>query len=68
MPAVSAELLRSLRTGQCGMFNWLKQAIAALTAKEYNADVLRLAQTEYRKDWEHAYHMLMQGKKPYTGV
>ena len=34
----------------------------------YNADVLRLAKVEYRKDWEHAYHMLMQGKKPYTGV
>ena len=35
---------------------------------DYNADVLRLAKVEYRKDWEHAYHMLMQGKKPYTGV
>lgn len=50
------------------MFNWMKQLIAALTAKEYDRDVLRLAQTEYRKDWQHAYHMLMQGKKPYTGV
>jgi hypothetical protein len=34
----------------------------------HNADVLRLAKVEYRKDWEHAYHMLMQGKKPSTGV
>ena len=50
------------------MFNWIKQVVAAVTAKEYNQDVLRLAQTEYRKDWQHAYHMLMQGKKPYTGV
>ena len=59
---------RFLRIGQCGMFDWLKQVIVALTTKEYDADVLRLAQTEYRKDWEHAYHMLMQGKKPFTGV
>ena len=50
------------------MFNWLKQVIVALNTKEYDADVLRLAKVEYRKDWEHAYHMLMQGKKPYTGV
>ena len=64
----SVELLKSLRIGQCGMFDWMKQVIVALTAKEYNADVLRLAKVEYRKDWEHAYHMLMQGKKPYTGV
>ena len=65
---VNAEPPRSLKIGHCGMFNWLKQVVAAVTTKEYNKDVLRLAQTEYRKDWEHAYHMLMQGKKPYTGV
>jgi len=46
------------------MFDWLKQVIAVLTAKEYDRNVLRLAQTEYRKDWQHAYHMLIQGKKP----
>ena len=50
------------------MFDLLKQVFIAITRKEYDRDVLRLAQTEYRKDWEHAYHMLMQGKKPYTGV
>ena len=49
------------------MFNWMKQVIVALATKEYNQDVLRLAQTEYGKDWQHAYHMLIQGKKPYTG-
>ena len=57
-----------LRIGQFGMFNWMKQVVALLTVTDYNRDVLRLAQTEYRKDWQPAYHMLMQGKKPYTGV
>ena len=49
------------------MFDWIKQVIVALNTKEYDRDVLRLAQTEYGKDWQHAYHMLIQGKKPYTG-
>ena len=49
------------------MFDWLKQVIVALTAKEYDRDTLRLAQIEYGKDWQHAYHMLVQGKKPHTG-
>jgi hypothetical protein len=40
----------------------------ALRTKDYNAEVLRLAKVEYRKDWEHAYHMLIQGKQPVTGV
>ena len=51
------------------MMQMFKLIVNALRlSDDYDADVLRLAKVEYSKDWEHAYHMLMQGKKPYTGV
>lgn len=50
------------------MFNWLKQVVRVLLTKEHDAELLRFARAEYRKDWEHAYHMLSQGKKPFEGV
>ena len=51
-----------------GMYNFLKKIVAVFRSTEYDKDVMRWAKSEYKKDWEHAYHMLMQGKKPYTGV
>jgi len=27
-------------------------------------ELLRYAKTEYPKDWQHAYHMMINGKKP----
>ena len=50
------------------MIRLFKIILNTLRATDYEVEVLRLAKVEYRKDWEHAYHMLMQGKKPYTGV
>jgi hypothetical protein len=38
------------------------------STKATNLEYLRWAKNEYRKDWEHAYHMLRQGKKPFEGV
>jgi len=35
---------------------------------QHDKEILRWAKSEYKKDWQHAYHMLKQGKKPYTGV
>ena len=48
---------------------FLKIILNALRSSNtrYNADILRLAKVEYPKDWEHAYHMLSQGKTPYSG-
>jgi hypothetical protein len=51
-----------------GMYNLLKQIVAVFRNTEYDEDVMQWAKSEYKKDWEHAYHMLMQGKKPFTGV
>jgi hypothetical protein len=51
-----------------GMYNLLKQIVAVFRSTEYNKEVMQWAKSEYKKDWEHAYHMLMQGKQPYSGV
>ena len=51
-----------------GMHNLLKQMVAVFRKKDYDKEIMRFAKSEYSKDWEHAYHMLMQGKQPYTGV
>jgi secreted Zn-dependent insulinase-like peptidase len=51
-----------------GMYKLLKQIVAVFRSTEYDKEVMRWAKSEYKKDWEHAYHMLMQGKTPYTGV
>ena len=53
---------------QAGMHNLLKQIVAVFCKTDYDKEIMRFAKSEYRKDWEHAYHMLMQGKQPYTGV
>lgn len=50
------------------MMQLFKIVFKSLRTQDYNAEVLRLAKVEYRKDWEHAYHMLIQGKQPFTGV
>lgn len=49
------------------LFKIILNALRA-TNCDYDSEVLRLAKVEYPKDWEHAYHMLIQGKKPFTGV
>ena len=50
------------------MHNLLEQMVAVFRKKDYDKEIMRFAKSEYSKDWEHAYHMLMQGKQPYTGV
>ena len=42
------------------ILKWLKSYSIAKTER----DLMRLAQTEYKKDWEYAYHVLLQGKSP----
>ena len=51
-----------------GMYKLLKRIVAVFRSTEYDKEVMQWAKSEYKKDWEHAYHMLMQGKRPYTGV
>tara|TARA_R110000796_G_scaffold123419_1_gene237774 strand:+ start:397 stop:600 length:204 start_codon:yes stop_codon:yes gene_type:complete len=56
--------------GKCrdGMYNLLKKIVAVFCDTEYDKEIMRWAKSEYKKDWEHAYHMLVQGKTPYSGV
>jgi hypothetical protein len=51
-----------------GMYNLLKQFVAVFCDDEHDKEIMRWAKSEYKKDWQHAYHMLVQGKQPYTGV
>lgn len=46
----------------------LKRIHNAVFASIKDQEIMRWAKSEYKKDWEHAYHMLSQGKKPYTGI
>jgi hypothetical protein len=48
------------------MYNLLKQLVAVFCDSKYDKEIMRYAKSEYSKDWEYAYHMLMQGKQPYT--
>tara|TARA_B110000503_G_C6931372_1_gene322961 strand:+ start:258 stop:410 length:153 start_codon:yes stop_codon:yes gene_type:complete len=50
------------------MYNLLKKIVAVFRNTDYDKEIMRWAKSEYKKDWQHAYHMLMQGKRPYTGV
>jgi hypothetical protein len=34
--------------------------------KRYTRDVKRWAKTEYAKDWEYAFHAIMEGRRPYA--
>ena len=36
------------------------------STEQEQKDLMRLAKTEYAKDWEYAYYALQQGKRPYT--
>jgi len=51
-----------------GMYNLLKHLVVVVCKKDYNNEIMRWAKSEYKKDWEHAYYMLIQGKQPYSGV
>jgi hypothetical protein len=50
------------------MYNLLKHLVVVVCKKDYNNEIMRWAKSEYKKDWEHAYYMLIQGKQPYSGV
>jgi len=49
-----------------GMYNLLKQLVAVFCDSKYDKEIMRYAKSEYSRDWEYAYHMLMQGKQPYA--
>ena len=55
--------------GPMSIFDLLVKKLSYFIAEStYDKEILRWARSEYKNDWEHAYHMLKQGKKPYTGV
>jgi hypothetical protein len=31
-------------------------------------ELLQYVKREYPRDWEHAYHMMINGKMPYSGL
>jgi hypothetical protein len=46
-----------------------KMIADGLQTQKRMSELERYARAEYKKDWQHAYAMLRQGKKPdFTGV
>jgi hypothetical protein len=45
------------------LFALIKSLLTPTSQSKVNSDILRLAKTEYKKDWEYAYNQLMEGKK-----
>jgi hypothetical protein len=46
------------------MIKFIKNLFKFLKESKYKKELLRFAQSEYSRDWEYAYHMLLQGKRP----
>lgn len=42
---------------------FVRSLINRKSPSKLNSDILRLAKTEYKKDWEYAYNRLIEGKK-----
>ena len=43
---------------------FLKQFLINQRQKTYANELLQYAKAEYGLEWQHAYHMMLQGKRP----
>ena len=50
------------------MIEFIVRLYNLLKEEPIDNELLRYVQREYPRDWEHAYHMMINGKKPLTGV
>ena len=50
------------------MIDFIKRLVNLLKEEPIDNELLNFAKREYPRDWEHAYHMLINGKRPFSGV
>ena len=46
------------------IIKFLKQYFINQKQKSYADEILQYAKAEYGLEWQHAYHMMLQGKRP----